>query len=121
MGRVGRREKWFCAMAISTARRRRAAHSEAELFLSSVPPRLANGISRLSIRFEVNRMVYFPTVLYCSIDRAISSAPLTTAGVIGSARFNPWGPRQQANGGEESSTAFQPTEMATSPQGTLTF
>src|SRR5438128_3034689 len=118
MGRVGRREKWFCAVAISTARRRRAAHSEAELFLSSVPPRLANGISRLSIRFEVNRMVYFPTVLYCSIDRAISSAPLTTAGSMVSARFTSWRPGQQANGGKEGSTAWQQTEMETTPEVT---
>src|SRR6266568_6916811 len=115
MGRVGQREKWFCATAISTARRRRAAHTEAELFLSSRLPRLANGISRLSIRFKVNRMVYFPTVPCCSIDRAISSAPLTTEALMGSERFNSWNPGQQANGGKECSTASQAEEMVTAP------
>src|SRR5207249_9625774 len=118
MGRVGRREKWFCATAISMARRRRAAHSQAELFLSSVPPRLANGILRLSIPFEVNRMVCFPTVLYCLIERAISSAPLTTAASMVSARFISWRPRQQTNGGKECSTASQREEMVRSEEHT---
>src|SRR6266480_8014425 len=118
MDRVGRREKWFCATAISTARRRRAAHTEAELFLSLRPPRLANGISRLSIRFEVNRMVYFPTVLCCSIDRAISTARRITAASMGWARFTSWHADQQANGGKECSTASQAEEMVTAPSVT---
>src|SRR5438105_2669899 len=94
-------------MGASMARPLPVALMGAELFSSSLPGELANGISERSILSVANRMEAFLMAPCSSIARIISTEPLTMAVTMGSAQSTSCHLGLLANGMRACSIAFK--------------